>query len=63
MSMHLLLALRDEVEAMYREKNDGEGIGRRMPEAGVNFEFYTNEELVGIWDFLSQAIRLEEMGQ
>tara|TARA_Y100001937_G_scaffold20039_1_gene27880 strand:+ start:99 stop:293 length:195 start_codon:yes stop_codon:yes gene_type:complete len=62
MSMHTLLALRDEVEAIFEEKF-GEPLVRRFPEVNHTgrASFYTNAELVAIWDFLSEAIQLEEM--
>jgi len=62
MSMGLLLALRDEVEAMYQERY-GQPLVRRFPEVNHTGRaaFYTNAELVAIWDFLSEAIQLEEM--
>jgi len=73
MSMGLLLALRDEVEAMYQEKH-GRPLVRRFPEfrsvlgesthplnAWGREMHYTSAEIVAIWDFLSEAIQLEEM--
>lgn len=62
MSMGLLLALRDEVEVMFEEKH-GCSLVRRFPEVNHTGRaaHYTTGELVAIWDFLSEAIQLEEM--